>query len=52
MAVLVRTVQAFDTFALIPDEYIGDGDTVVVLGHDQGRPLGANDVRARVAPPG
>jgi ketosteroid isomerase-like protein len=32
-AVLVRTVQAFDTFALIPDEYLGEGDTVVVIGH-------------------
>ena len=31
--VLVRTVQAFDTFSLIPDEYLGDGDTVAVLGH-------------------
>ena len=31
--VLMRTVQAFDTFALVPDEYLGDGDTVAVLGH-------------------
>lgn len=35
VGVLQQAVGAFDTFALVIDEYIEEGDTVVALGHSE-----------------
>ena len=35
LQVLQRAVGAWDEFELTPDEFYGDGDTIVVLGHSR-----------------
>jgi ketosteroid isomerase-like protein len=37
LQVLQRAVGAWDEFRLVPDEFLEDGDTVVVLGHTEVR---------------
>ena len=35
--------EAWDEFAAVPDEFHESGDTVIVLGHADGRPKGGGD---------
>jgi len=35
--ILSETPQHWETFTVTPDEFVGDGDTVVVLGHQEAR---------------
>lgn len=40
-----QTTQAFESISSSPDEFIEQGDTVVVLGHTEGRTTSGNDVK-------
>lgn len=40
---LMEVVQAFDDFSATPDEFIEDGETVVVLGHTEASPKGGGE---------
>ena len=44
MAALGEVSDSFDSFSSQPDEFIEDGDTVVVLGHSDGTTKSGNDV--------
>ena len=35
--------ERWDDFSVAPDEWIEDGDTVIVLGHSEGTPQGGGD---------
>ena len=45
LAALGRGVEPFESFSSKPDEWIEDGDTVVVLGHTEGRTKSGNDLK-------
>jgi len=45
LTALGRAVEAFESFSSQPDEWIEDGDTVVVLGHTEGRTKSGNDLK-------
>ena len=45
LGALGEAVQPFESFSSQPDEFIEDGDTVVVLGHTEGRTKTGNDVK-------
>jgi len=42
---LVELVQSFDDFAVSPDEFIEQDDTVVVLGHSEGTVRGGDRIK-------
>jgi ketosteroid isomerase-like protein len=35
--------EAWESFSVTPDEFVGEGDTVCVLGHAEGTPKGGGD---------
>ena len=35
--------EAWDEFSVTPDEFVGEGDTVCVLGHGEGTPKGGGE---------
>jgi uncharacterized protein len=45
MAALGRSTEPFESFSSEPDEWIEQGDTVVVLGHTEGRTKSGNDLK-------
>jgi uncharacterized protein len=45
LAALGRSTEAFESIASRPDEFIDQGDTVVVLGHTEARTQAGNDVK-------
>ena len=45
LAALGRAAGAFESIASKPDEFIENGDTVVVLGHTEGQTSSGNDVK-------
>lgn len=45
LAALGRAVEPFESFASEPDEFIEEGDTVVVLGHSQARTKSGNELK-------
>lgn len=49
MASLGKAVEPFESFKSEPDEFIEDGDTVVVLGHTEGRTKSGNDLKVPFA---
>lgn len=42
---LGEAASAFESIASVPDEFVESGDTVVVLGHTEGRTKAGNDVK-------
>jgi ketosteroid isomerase-like protein len=49
LTALGRAVEPFESFTSSPDEFIEDGDTVVVLGHSEGRTKSGNDLKVPYA---
>jgi hypothetical protein len=45
LAALGRSTEPFESFSTQPDEFIEQGDTVVVLGHTEGRTKSGNDLK-------
>src|SRR5215210_7843604 len=45
MQALGEIFDSWESFNAIPDEYIEQGDTVVVLGHTEGRTKAGNDIK-------
>jgi ketosteroid isomerase-like protein len=45
LAALGQAVDAFESINSQPDEWIEDGDTVVVLGHTEGKTKSGNDLK-------
>ena len=45
MSALGKAVEPFESFTSQPDEFIEDGDTVVVLGHTEGKTKSGNDLK-------
>ena len=45
LGALGEAVAPFETFSSEPDEFIENGDTVVVLGHTEARTKSGNDVK-------
>ena len=45
MAALGQATEPFESFSSQPDEWIEQGDTVVVLGHTEGRTKSGNDLK-------
>jgi ketosteroid isomerase-like protein len=45
LAALGRAVEPFESFSSAPDEFLEEGDTVVVLGHTEARTKSGNDVK-------
>ncbi len=45
MQALARTTEPFESIVSHPDEFIEQGDTVVVLGHTEARTKAGNDVK-------
>ena len=45
MAALGEATEPFESFSSQPDEWIEDGDTVVVLGHTEGKTKSGNDLK-------
>jgi uncharacterized protein len=45
LVALGQAVEPFESFSSQPDEFIDDGDTVVVLGHTEGRTKSGNDLK-------
>ena len=45
LAALGRAVDAFESISTTPDEWIEDGDTVVVLGHTEAKSKSGNDLK-------
>ena len=45
LAALGRATEPFEAFSSQPDEFIEQGDTVVVLGHTEGRTKSGNDLK-------
>lgn len=45
MSALGKAVEPFESFSSQPDEWIEDGDSVVVLGHTEGRTKSGNDLK-------
>ena len=45
LGALGEVTQAFESIQTTPDEFIEQGDTVVVLGHTEGKTKSGNDVK-------
>jgi len=45
LTALGRAVEPFESFKSTPDEFIEQGDTVVVLGHTEGQTKAGNEVK-------
>ena len=45
LSALGRAVEPFESITSHPDEWFEDGDTVVVLGHTEGRTKSGNDLK-------
>ena len=45
MAALGKATEPFESFSSQPDEWIEQGDTVVVLGHTEGKTKSGNDLQ-------
>jgi uncharacterized protein len=45
LAALGRAVEPFESFSSTPDEFVDDGDTVVVLGHTEARTKSGNELK-------
>ena len=45
LAALGQAVDAFESISTQPDEWIEDGDTVVVLGHTEAKTKSGNDLK-------
>ena len=45
LGALGQVTQAFESISSQPDEFLESGDTVVVLGHTEGRTKAGNDVK-------
>ena len=45
LAALGQAVDAFESISTQPDEWIEDGDTVVVLGHTEAKSKSGNDLK-------
>ena len=49
LAALGRAVGPFESFSSEPDEFVEDGDTVVVLGHTEARTKSGNELKVPFA---
>ncbi len=49
LAALGQATEAFDSISSTPDEFIEQGDTVVVLGHTEAHTSSGNDVKVPFA---
>jgi ketosteroid isomerase-like protein len=45
LGALGRATEPFESFSSQPDEFLEEGETVVVLGHTEGRTKSGNDVK-------
>ena len=45
LGALSRAVEPFESFSSTPDEFIESDDTVIVLGHSEGRTKSGNDLK-------
>jgi uncharacterized protein len=49
LGALGRATEPFESFSSTPDEFLEEGETVVVLGHTEGRTKAGNDVKVPFA---